>query len=145
MVPPYFMLTRPHRSSWGLPSPGRCCQATVPVSGLRRSLSAYLVDGIRPVLSLQTEGAVLPVSNPSLPHHGAIQVVGCVELEPWLTGPDLKHTSTGWMSHSETQTHTKAKISVHSCTICGALCPDSGSEDLVQVPGRVRARQASMW
>lgn len=140
------MLRRPHRSSWGLPSPrgsnavtGSCCRATDPVSGLQRPLSAYLVDGIRPVLSLQTEGAVLPVWNPSLPHHRAVQVVGRVELEPWLTGPDLKHPSTGWMSHSETHTHQRYQPApAQSVVLCG-------SEDLVPVPGHARVRQASMW
>lgn len=70
-------------------------------------VTVYLVDGIRPVLGLQTEGAVLPVWNPSLPLHGAVQVVGRVELEPRLAGPDLKHSPTGWMRHSETHTHQR--------------------------------------
>lgn len=50
---------------------------------------------------------MLPVWNPSLPLHGAVQVVGRVELEPRLAGPDLKHSPTGWMSHSETHTHQR--------------------------------------
>lgn len=86
--------------------------------------SAYLVDGIGPVLRLQTEGAVLPVSDPTLPRHRAVQVVGCIELDPRLTGPDLQHTSTGWMRHSETDTYTHGSNQRHQSAPaqCVVLC-----------------------
>ncbi len=65
------------------------------------SSSSYLVDSIRPILCLQTEGAVLLVPCPPLSCHGAIQEVGSVELDSWLARRDLQDTPTGWVAHSE--------------------------------------------
>ena len=72
--------------------------------------SADLVDGVGPVLGLQAEGAVPAVDGASLPQHRAVQVVGCVELEPRLAGEHLQHTPTGCVVHSiHTHTHTHTK------------------------------------
>lgn len=51
--------------------------------------SSYLVNSIRPVLRLQTEGAVLPVPTTTLSCDGAIQEVGSVELDSWLVSRNL--------------------------------------------------------
>lgn len=65
------------------------------------SSSSYLVDRIRPVLCLQTEGAVLPVPNAALSRRRAVQEVGGVELDSWLAGRNLQDPPTGWVTHSE--------------------------------------------
>ena len=65
------------------------------------SSSSYLVHSIRPVLCLQTKGAVLHVSSPALSCYWAIQEVGSVELDSWLACSDLQDTPTGWVIHSE--------------------------------------------
>lgn len=65
------------------------------------SSSSYLVHSIRPILCLQTKGAVLHVSSPALSCYWAIQEVGSVELDSWLACRNLQHTPTGWVTHSE--------------------------------------------
>ena len=87
--------------------------------------SSYLVDRIRPVLRLQTEGAVLPVPGPALSCHGGIQEVGSVELDPWLAGRNLQDTPTGWVTHSERK---KDMLLLHFtqdkgvCVLCVSVC-----------------------
>lgn len=75
----------------------------------------YLVDSIRPVLCLQTEGAVFSVSRPTLPHERAIQEVGGIELDPWLAGGDLQDTPTVWMVRSEA---TEVGLSALQSRVC---------------------------
>ena len=65
------------------------------------SSSSYLVHRIRPILCLQTKGAVLHVSSPALSCYWAIQEVGSVELDSWLARRNLQDTPTGRVTHSE--------------------------------------------
>lgn len=55
----------------------------------------YLVNRIRPVLRLQTKGAVFAISCAILSCYRAIQEVRCVELDTWLAGGDLQDSTTG--------------------------------------------------
>lgn len=87
----------------------------------------YLVNSIRPILCLQAEGTVLPVPSPILSFH-TIQVVGSIELDPWLAGRNLQDTPTGWMIDSNIKNiafwldYTKGNWFTCLCALCMWLC-----------------------
>lgn len=85
-------------------------------------LPSYLVDSIRPILCLQTEGAVLPVLGPTLSCHRAIQEVGSVELDSWLAGRNLQDTPTGWVTHSEMKKEIFLPDFIKDNGMCVWLC-----------------------
>lgn len=110
-----------------------------------KSSSSYLVDSIRPVLSLQTEGAVLPVLSPALSRYGAVQVVGSVELDSWLAGGNLQDTPTGRVTHSEMKTEgsfIQDKVVCCCVRLCVCVLFWPGSVSLS--PGVSRWRQTEV-
>lgn len=86
-------------------------------------MTAYLVDGVRPVLGLQTESAVLPVPTPAFPDHGAIQDVSRVELDSWLAGRNLQNATAGWVTCSGGEKHTFLTESRHARCVWVRTCP----------------------
>lgn len=77
---------------------------------------------------------MFPVPHPTLPDEGAVQVIGGVELDPWLAGEHLQDTPTVRMVRSKggpgwTLSFTVRCVNCEAC-VCWLLVSEQRTEPL---------------